>query len=223
MTRLLILRPQTGADETAARAEALGLEPVVAPLFTVRPIAWEVPEGPFDALLLTSANGARFGLRPELGGLPCYAVGEATAEAARKAGAAHVMAGTSDGAAAVDLMAEAGVRQALHLCGREHIPLTHPEMRIERRIVYAAEPVPRLPAEAAAALLGGAVALLHSPRAAAVFAGLVADRTGIRIAAISQAAADAAGSGWSAVHIAERPRDDALLELAVRLCNTAAD
>ena len=43
--KVLILRPQPGADESAARARALGLDPVVAPLFSLRPRSWE-PPGP---------------------------------------------------------------------------------------------------------------------------------------------------------------------------------
>jgi uroporphyrinogen-III synthase len=220
VSTILILRPQPGADETAARARALGLEPVVAPLFTVRTVKWEMPEGRFGALLLTSANGARHGLQPELCKKACYAVGEATADAARAAGAREVIAGPSDGAAAVALLAEAGVTRVLHLCGRDHIALTHPQVSIERRIVYAAEAAEALPAEARQALDEGALALLHSPRAAAVFAALVLNRAGLRIAAISPAAAEAAGQGWAGVHIAAAPRDQALLELAVRLCKT---
>ncbi|HEY0148061.1 MAG TPA: uroporphyrinogen-III synthase [Allosphingosinicella sp.] len=219
---MLILRPKPGADQSAARARALGLEPVVAPLFTVRPLAWDVPEGAFDALLLTSANGARFGLRPELCGLLCYAVGEATAQAARASGASQVVAGSSDGAAAVALMTEAGATRALHLCGREHLPLSHPDIAIERRIVYAAEGETALPPEAVEALAANALSLLHSPRAAALFSSLVGNRGALRIAAISQAAADAAGLGWASVHVAEQPRDQALLELAARLCKTDA-
>jgi uroporphyrinogen-III synthase len=221
VNRVLILRPRPGAEETAARARALGLEPVVAPLFTVHALDWEMPDGSFDALLLTSANGARHGLRPELAALPCYAVGEATAAAARAAGARDVITGPSDGAAAVTMMAKAAVTRALHLCGRDHIALTHAQASIERRIVYAAEAAEALPPEARQALDEGALALLHSPRAAALFASLVPNRTGLRIAAISPAAAAAAGSGWAEVHIAAAPRDQALLELAVRLCKTA--
>ena len=71
---VLILRPQPGADESAARARALGLDPVVAPLFTVRPLAWEAPNpADFDAVMMTSANAARFGgdgLTPFID-LPC--------------------------------------------------------------------------------------------------------------------------------------------------------
>jgi uroporphyrinogen-III synthase len=220
VSRVLILRPQPGADESAARARALGLEPVVAPLFTIGPVLWEMPQGGFDAILLTSANGARHGLRPELASLLCYAVGEATAEAARAAGAHEVIAGPSDGAAAVALMAQAGVTRALHLCGRDHVALTHPQISLERRIVYAAEAAGALPPEARQALDEEALALLHSPRAAALFASLVADRQHLRLAAISPAVAQAAGPGWAEVHTAAGPRDHALLELAVRLCKT---
>ena len=67
-----------------------------------------------------------------------------------------------------------------------------------------------------------AVVLIHSARAGSAFA-LAADRHGldraaIRIAAISPAAAEAAGTGWAAIRSAARPTDDALLALAVRLC-----
>lgn len=220
MSIVLILRPQPGADESAARARVLGLEPVVAPLFTVRPLAWKTPEGPFDAVLLTSANGARHGFRPGLADVPCYTVGEATARAAREAGARDVRTGPSDGAAAVALMAQDGVTRALHLCGRDHVALTHPQITLRRAMVYAADAADTLSAEALQALDDGALALLHSPRAAALFSTLVPDRSRLAIAAISTAAAGAAGGGWREVHIAGRPRDQALLELAVRLCKT---
>jgi uroporphyrinogen-III synthase len=38
------------------------------------------------------------------------------------------------------------------------------------------------------------------------------------IAAISSAAAEAAGAGWQKVGVAEQPNEDALLALAARLC-----
>ena len=186
------------------------------------PVAWEVPLERFDALLLTSANGARQGIRPELARLPCYAVGEATAAAARAAGATEVVTGRSDAEAAVALMALAGVKRALHLCGRDHVGATHPAVVIERRTIYAAEAVDALTPEALSAVDGGVLALLHSPRAAALFGSLVPDRAHVSIAVISPVAAEAAGADWASIHIAERPSDQALLELAARLCKTGA-
>jgi uroporphyrinogen-III synthase len=63
------------------------------------------------------------------------------------------------------------------------------------------------------------VALVHSPRAGARLAALAGDKTAIAVAAISAAAAEAAGDGWAAKAVAAAPRDQALLELAAKLCN----
>ena len=227
MTGLLILRPEPGAADTAARARRLGLETVTTPLFAIRPVAWEPPAPEtVEALMLTSANAARCGgeALTAFSHLPCYTVGEATAEAVRAVGFTDIRTGPSDGAALIRMMAETGVGRALHLCGREHIPLHHPRISLVRRIVYASEPATRLPAEAAAALRKGALALLHSPHAGERFAHLVDDaglvRSSIALAAISEAAAAAAGKGWKSVHTAPAPRDAALLELAAKLCQT---
>jgi uroporphyrinogen-III synthase len=221
---VLILRPQPGGEESAARARQLGLEPVTAPLFEVRPLPWPAPDpSSADALLLTSAQAARLA-GPELAafaGLPCYAVGEATAAAARQAGLREVHSGPADGAAALDLAAASGARRILHLSGRDHVPLADPRLEIARRVVYAADSVRSLPAPASAALAAGALTLLHSARAASIFASLVTERGRIRLAAISAAAAAAAGEGWAAKAVAARPRDEALLELALKLCKTA--
>jgi uroporphyrinogen-III synthase len=221
---VLVLRPEPGASATAGRARRLGLDPIVAPLFAVRPLAWDPPDpSGFDGVLLTSAHAAREA-GPQVAQflhLPCHTVGEATAAAAGEAGFADVRTGTGDGAAA---LAAAGEGRLLHLCGRDHLPLRRAGGGIERRIVYAADAVAELPAEARRALTSGALALIHSPRAGSVFAALV-DRAGLSrsptaLAAISEAAAAPAGAGWRRVDIAARPRDEALLELAAQLCQT---
>jgi uroporphyrinogen-III synthase len=230
MPDLLILRPEPGAGETAERARAMGLTAAVAPIFEVRATTWQAPDpAAFQALLLTSANAARTA-GPALAAfahLTCYAVGERSAAAATKAGFREVWAGLGDGATVIELMVSDGVRRAFHPCGRDHIPLSRPGIHIERRVVYASDAVSALPREAVSALNDGAVGLIHSPRAAARFAAL-ADRAGIdrgtiALAAISDAAAQAAGSGWKRLEIAAAPRDEALLELAARLCKTGLE
>ncbi len=216
---ILVLRPPP--NRTAEAARALGLDSVEAPIFSVGPLAWEAPDPDrFDAVLLTSANAPRHA-GPDLAlylHLPCQAVGETTAEAARAAGFTEIRIGRSDGFAA---RAALGPVRVLHLCGREHIQL--PE--VERRIVYAAEPVATLPEAGVQAIRDGALVLLHSPRAAATFAALAdqagLDRSTIAIAAISPAAVAAAGAGWKLTAAASAPRDSALLELAVQLCQKA--
>jgi uroporphyrinogen-III synthase len=210
--RLLILRPEPGASETAARALEMGLEPVVAPLFAVGRVATD-PVDPdcYDAVLLTSANGARHA-PAGLTALPCFVVGDGTAAAARKAGYTDVRSGPSDGAAAAAMIAADGKKRAIHLCGRDHRPVGAPGVEIERRVVYSADPLP------AGRFEGPAVAMIHSPRAGARFAELAGDRSSIAIAAISGAAAEAAGEGWAVKAVAAAPRDQALLELAAKLC-----
>lgn len=215
--RLLILRPEPGASETAARARAIGLEPVVAPLFAIRGLeAPPVDADRYEAVLLTSANGARHA-PAGLTSLPCFAVGESTTAAARAAGFAEVRTGSCDGAAAAAMMAAAGVRRALHPCGLEHLAVEAAGVAIERRVVYSSEPAPNERFE------GPAVAMIHSARAGARFAELAGDRSRIAVAAISTAAAAAAGEGWAAKAVAAAPRDQALLELAAKLCNHGFD
>ena len=192
---------------------------MLSPLFRIVPVDWQAPAAAdYDALFLTSANAPRHA-GPQLEQfrhLRCYAVGEATAAAASAAKLHDVRTGDSDGKALLDMAVDQGAQRLLHLCGRDHIPLDHPALTIERRIVYVAEPLPALPP-----VPPGAVALLHSPRAAAHFAELAGrDRSNIRIAAISAAAAAQAGKGWSEVRVADAPRDEALLELAAGLCKS---
>ena len=211
--KLLILRPEPGASETAERALAMGLDPIVAPLFAIAAMSGPpVDAGRFDAVLVTSANGARHA-PAGLAVLPCFAVGERTAAAAREAGFVQVRAGPWDGAAAAAMMASAGVKRALHLCGRDHAAIEAEGVEIERRAVYSAEPLPRDRFE------GPAVAMIHSARAGLRFARLAGGKAGIAIAAISHSAAAAAGEGWAAKAVATMPRDQALLELAAKLCN----
>lgn len=228
--QVLIVRPEPAAHRTAARAATLGLEPIIAPLFAIRALGWDAPApDAVDAVMLTSAS-APLHAGPQLArfrSLCCYCVGAATAAAAKDAGFLDIRTGPSDGAALVELMARDGVQRALHLRGEDHIALPDPGFEIVARDVYAAVAADALPPEARAALTGGALALLYSPRAARLFAELVDGaalaRDAVRIAAISPAALAAAGPGWRLAAAAARPSDDALLELAAELCQTAAN
>jgi uroporphyrinogen-III synthase len=221
MTSVIVLRPEPGASETVARARELGLEAMSIPLFKVEPLEWRVPDANrFDALLLTSANAVRHGGAGlgTLNALPVHAVGEATAEAARAAG--FTVATIGEGG--IDLLMAAldpGLR-LLHLCGEPRRPPADPRQAITAVPVYRSRAIePALDLCAASE----AVVLVHSPRAADRFAELIdraeIPRRSVAIAAISEAAAAAAGEGWAAIHVADAPTDDALLALAARLCN----
>ena len=217
MRPVVVLRPEPGASETIKRARTLGLEVTSIPLFEVEPVEWEPPDAAaFDALLLTSANAIRHGSGEleALCALPVHAVGAATAEVAREAGFTIA----SSGSAGVDeLLNSLGPEiRLLHLCGEDHRTPSNPPRKLEAIMVYrsrATDPPPSLDRAK------NGVVLVHSPRAAARFAELVDDRGSIAVAAISDAAAAAVGTGWEAVLTAARPSDEALLALAARLCN----
>lgn len=211
MRRLVILRPEPGASASVAKAAARHLYAIAVPLFVVQPIVWALPDdGPWDGIAATSANAFRHGGPglQKLASLPVYAVGEATATAARAAGFSIASAGDG-GAEELALRLPDG--RLLHLCGADFraIPGTT-AIPVYRSV--AIDPPPAL------ANLEGAVVAVHSPRAGARLAELVGERRSIALAAISGAAAEAAGIGWAEVAVADMPRDDALLALAQRLC-----
>lgn len=216
MRKLLLLRPEPGLSASARRARELGLEPILSPLFRIESVEWDVPDAAnFDALLLTSANAVRQA-GPGLGRLkqlPVQAVGEATAQAAREAGLKVETVGSKD-ILALLAMLPSDLR-LLHLAGEDHRDPR--DARIERRIVYRSAAIadPQLPA------LDGLVVAIHSPRAGSRLAELAPSREWTAIAAISDAAANACGSGWERVESAENPDDNSLLALAALLCHTS--
>ena len=220
MRPVVVLRPEPGASETLGRARELGLDAVAIPLFDIEPVEWTPPDAQaFDGLLLTSANAVRHagdGLR-HLRGMPVYAVGQATAAAARDAG--FGLAATGD--AGVDRLLgsiDPDLR-LLHLCGEDRQAPSSDGPPITAVPVYRA----RVRADAdLTAAAQGAVIMIHSPRAGRHLAELVEQRASIAIVAISDSAAAAAGEGWERVDIADQPRDEALLALAARLCNKTA-
>jgi uroporphyrinogen-III synthase len=213
MSRVLVLRPEPGASATVERARARGLDAVAVPLFEIEQVPWAIPAiAAFDGLLLTSANAVRCGgdQLPAVRGLSVYAVGEATADAARKAG--FDVAVTGEGRVEGLLDSIEGELKLLHLCGEDR---REPDARqtITPVAVYRAKAIEHPE-------LGKMdVALIHSPRAGLRFAELAGNRSQIAVAAISEAAAEAVGSGWKAIEIAEAPTDEALLAVAERLCN----
>jgi uroporphyrinogen-III synthase len=128
MPRALVTRPAPLAGRTARRLAELGYTPVVLSLTEVRRIEVDPGRIPADAGMVaaTSANAivnAPPGLLRRLRGLPCLAVGAATASAARAAGFGSVSEGPGD-AAGLARMIAAGVKggTVVYLCGRVRRP-----------------------------------------------------------------------------------------------------
>ena len=124
----------------------------------------------------------------------------------------------------VDGLAVKGPRHLLRLAGESHVSLHLPRgITVETRIIYRIAALP-MPTSLGDGLSDGGVVMLHSADAAGHFAQecdrLGLDRGAIALAALGPRIADAAGSGWRKVESAGEPRDAALLELCVRMCET---
>eukprot|EP01041_Mallomonas_annulata_P032007 gene32007-54419_t len=170
-----ITRAHPGADTTAERVRALGHDAVVIPLLAVQIL----PDVTVDlqgvaALAFTSANGVRaFADKSGERGLRVFAVGAATAQAARKAGFKSVLSADGDVAALAEGIA---VRRnelrgailhpgALDLAGDLAGALEKHRVETRRLTLYETVPTQLTP-EAAERVVRCNAVLLHSERAA---------------------------------------------------------
>jgi len=217
-----MLRPEPGASQTARRAQAMGFHTVIHPLFAIRPVAWEPPDpAAYDGVMITSANAVRHG-GPALARyhqLPLFAVGQASAKAAREAGFVDVREGYGGVAALLQRIADAGFRRILHLSGRDVTEAEHPAIKIERLSVYESVADDDAARGLAVRVIAGDCLLVHSPRAGRVVADHIdpARRSTLNVAAISPAALAACGTGWAQGQAPSDPNDKALLALAAQL------
>ena len=214
--RFLVTRPEPAATRTAGRLRALGHEAIVAPLLHVRAVAWGLPDTLPAAVALTSASapalaGAQLA---RLAHLPVFAVGDATADAARAAGFADVRVARGDASAVFALASRCGIGSLLHLAGAVRSPaVVPPGLRVEVRTVYAADLADALPTDC------GDLALLYSTRTAAAFAALFqGERATFDVAALSPSVALALGAGWRSVAVAREPHEDVLFAAAGLTC-----
>jgi uroporphyrinogen-III synthase len=227
---VLITRPEPGASETAARVAALGLRPVVAPVLEIRILPCRLPPAGRLQAILTASGNAIPALPASHHHLPLLAVGETTALRARAAGFARVSSADGDASALAALAGQSCDRTAAPLLlatGRSQgealaADLRARGFRVIRRAVYAAIPVPVLPAAARQALAAGDVtaALFFSAESARHCVRLVqrarlheAVRT-VDALAIGQPAAVALQAlPWRRIRVAARPTQDAMLAL----------
>lgn len=222
---VLVLRPEPGASRTAALLTGRGLEPILYPLFAIEPVAWALPQDrAFDALLLTSANAVRHA-GPDLAAmrvLPCYCVGEATAQAARDAGFADVRVGGGDAASTIPLLVADGRSRVLHPCGIDVRPFDPRGLRVEPIPVYcSAERGDAASLEALIHARAPTVAMVHSPRAGGRLDALLPMdlRAPIAVVAISDAAASTCGGGWREMLVATSRNDIEMIACVQRVAS----
>jgi uroporphyrinogen-III synthase len=232
--KALVTRPLQDAASLAAALSARGIEPLVEPLLTIRPVADAARRLPpllrgAQAVLFTSVNGVRaFAAATELRELPAFAVGDATAAAARAAGFPLVMSAGGNVADLARLVIDRLQPRdgaLVHAAAREVAgdlagSLNAAGFSLRRAVLYEAVAATRLSAATAAALAERSVAfaLFFSPRTAASFvrlvaaAGLAEACRGIVALALSEAVAAVLGAlAWREIRVAEAPNAAALV------------
>jgi len=232
--RLLVTRPESDGEQTAAALRARGHDVLLAPLLRIEPVAADLDKGPWAGVLMTSANAARaIAAHPrhaEIVQIPVFTVGHGSAEAARGAGFAMVTSADGDASDLVRLVAGrlagskapllylAGERRSADIAGA----LAEHGINVRTVVVYRAIAAADLPAAARSAIAGGDIhGVLHfSPRSAATFVE-AARVVGILDKALNllhyclsrQVAAPLEAAGAAHIRIASRSDENALLDL----------
>ncbi len=229
--KVLVTRPEADAAPIAAELAARGHTVVIEPLLTIVPQPDAVVDlSDVQALALTSANGARvLARRTARRDLPVFAVGDATAAAARSAGFVEVESADGDVVGLAGLIASrldpgAGAvfhPAARHLAGDLKGRLEAMGFAVRRVVLYESEPTQALSRATDAALRGGRIdaAVFFSPRTGRTFVRLLAESrlTAVCGRMIAVCLSDAVAEDikrlpWRALHIAARPTQAALLD-----------
>src|SRR5262245_47936673 len=229
--RVLITRPIEDAKPLADALAERGVDVLIEPLLEVTQLGdVEIDLQGVQALLFTSANGVRaFAAASPRRSLRVFAVGDGSAEAARRAGFDEVESAKGDVEALAALVVDrltpaagilyhaAGTVTAGDLKAR----LEALGYQVRRAQLYDAKIATALSTETRANLtLGGIDAiLLFSPRTARTFADLWRTAGSPSLGNIEALCLSAAGAreadtlGWSGVEIADRPDLPSMLAL----------
>ena len=226
--KIWITRAQPGAEATAARVRALGHAPFVAPLLAVRMV--EDPQIDLEgvkALAFTSANGLRaFAQACADRSLQVFAVGAATAQAAREVGFRRVLSADGDVAALAEGIAArrneiGGVvlhPGAAELAGDLAGALARAGVEVRALTLYDTAPTALGPDQVAG--LGEVdVALVHSAKGAQALAAVLAvhPQPRLKVLGLSKAVlAPLAGVPLAGLTSAPFPLEAALLNLIDR-------
>ncbi|MTH99297.1 uroporphyrinogen-III synthase [Roseibium sp. RKSG952] len=232
--RFLVTRPQPDCRRTADKLRYLGAEADEAPMLVQRvtaPPAFDLDD--VTALAVTSRRTAEIlGNHDQAGQLeklPVYAVGDSTAQALRTAGFQTVYSADGDIEALARLIgASIQTGPVLYACARDRAGnleglLNGAGIGCRLSEVYAMEPAKSLPSHVFRHIADGVydAVLVYSARTALAFrqalenAGLHENLGALIVVAISEKAGEPL-SGAHRLKIPAKPREDALLELALR-------
>jgi len=235
---VLVTRPALDAARTAEKLAALRLHALCDPVIEIEPLAQNIPQGDFAALVFTSANAVRVsvklkGLDP-FRTLPVFAVGTHTAEVAREHGFKDVASASGDVHALGNLLLaelpspvhSRTPPRVLYLTGEDRAGdltgvLSRSGIRIDTVTIYRARAAKALQPKTIEAFRTGkiAVVLHYSERSAATFvqlaqaAGITDEVVSVRHFCLSPAVATPLKLFGAPTVVAAVSDESALLEL----------
>lgn len=231
---VLVTRSPADAAELVGELKARGHDGLVEPMFEIvslrqHPAALSLALDGTQALLFTSANGVRaFAEQAASRSLPAFAVGDATAEAARAAGFGEVESAGGNVENLADLVidrldpAQGALFHAAgsQLAGDLKGALSDAGFEVRRLMLYEARPSTQLSDATTATLRAGAfdAVLFFSPRSASTFVRLLTEagmqgacRRSHAVCLSPAVATEVESLAWRGIHVAERPNTAALL------------
>ena len=232
--RVLVTRPQPGADRTAARLTSLGYEPVVLPLTQTVALSQDLPEAKPDLVVATSPQAFHHlseALQDALAGVPVLVTGDGTAKAARQAGFGHIQTAGGNVAGLIDRLGQTNLSdmKAIYLAGRVRRPdleffLRDSAIDFELIEVYDTISVSHLTDKILEVTAGGSFAsvLLTSVETVTALGGILGDDFNQAVEnalfiCLSERIAEAALSRFpNPIVVAPEPTEDSLLDCLVK-------
>lgn len=227
--RVLVTRASPGGVATMARLTTRGAVALHAPMSVMRrkPAPDAAQTDNVAAVILTSANAAFALTAGDLSQRRVYAVGEATARAAKACGASDILVGPGDATGLADFVSEhadAATGALLYLRAEAVAVdlaglLREAGFEVREHVAYAAEAAEIAPPRFSDLAAGRIDAVLfQAARAAATFAALAARnpsvlrgcRSAIAVGVSARALAPLAALDFRARAVAENPSEDAL-------------
>lgn len=242
---LLVLRPEPQASDMVAALASRGVAALAEPMLSIEaaddPVARIRAADPrAEALIFTSRQTVAIlkgaaGIE-QLRGLPVIAVGGGTAHDARVAGFADVRSADGNADDLVDLVARSGFRRLVHAGGHDKAGdvagrLGELGVSVAEAEIYRAEPRDWLAPNVADAFAEGRIdgLIVASRRSSQAFVNLVESMdltrrlTGLRVAALSEAAAAPFAGRVARVVVATSPTGPALIEASIALVTGPVD
>lgn len=228
--KVIVTRPSPDAEHFAAELVRVGADPALSPAMAILRRDSAIDLEGVGALAFTSANGVRaFAALSDVRTLSVFAVGPATAEAAREAGFATVSTAESDVESLAALISQSKPASiVLHLAGSERTgdlvaALARKGVMARRAVIYDAVEIEELAPSAKAILADPEekpAVVFFSPRSARLFLAQVkraslSDRLKdcLALCLSDEIAAAIRAEEWSAIKIASSRDSEAMLRL----------